>query len=388
LVDQSDYNQLLDLVYESAVEPDLWPQVLGRLAALTGANAGVLIQQDEATGKGQGIRSNVDPAATELYYGYFATRNVLHNTPDPIATLRRWKPCVLTDEDKLPKSSLMSTEYYNDFMRRFDVHSLLMIRIAVLGMDSITLNLMRPANRERFGGEEIALARRLHPHLIRAFDLGQKFAATRALKEDMAESIDRSAHGVFLVDRFGRVDHVNRAGRILTAEPGGLCLVAGRLSAARPDQARRLEALIAVAAAADPDLRRGGSMALTVPARRLPLSLIVIPVRVERRSIFDPGPSAIVCVSDLEAGVKLPQQTLRDLFNLTAAEARVASSLFEGATPRETADSLCISFQTVRVHLTRIFEKTGTRGQTELARLMMRAIGAQLEQDPPALSPR
>ncbi len=69
---------------------------------------------------------------------------------------------------------------------------------------------------------------------------------------------------------------------------------------------------------------------------------------------------------------------LRDLFALTPAEARVAVALFEGATPRETADALGISFNTVHVHLARIFRKTGTGRQSQLMRAMMRAVGSEL----------
>ena len=83
----------------------------------------------------------------------------------------------------------------------------------------------------------------------------------------------------------------------------------------------------------------------------------------------------VVCITDLEAGVNLPEQRLRDLFGLSPAETRVALALFEGLDPRHAAERLGVSFYTVRGHLVRIFDKTGTHGQADLARLMMRTIG-------------
>ncbi|MGI9168817.1 MAG: helix-turn-helix transcriptional regulator, partial [Caulobacteraceae bacterium] len=120
------------------------------------------------------------------------------------------------------------------------------------------------------------------------------------------------------------------------------------------------------------------SMALAAPPRRMPLSVSVTPARREYRSVFGGGPAAIVCVTDLEAQIALPEQRLHDLFGLSRAEARVASALFEGLDPRQAAERLGLSFHTVRGHLMRIFEKTGARGQVELARLMMRANGVGL----------
>ena len=55
----------------------------------------------------------------------------------------------------------------------------------------------------------------------------------------------------------------------------------------------------------------------------------------------------------------------------------MAVALFEGLEPKLAADKLEISVWTVRRHLAEIFAKTQTGGQVELARLMMRTIGAR-----------
>jgi DNA-binding CsgD family transcriptional regulator len=377
-MDQSDYNQFLDLVYDAAVDPELWAPALTRFARLVGANSGVLIKQNEITGEGEGILANVDPTAMNLYYGHFATRNVLQKEEGPYLSARNWRATVVTDEHKMPKSELMQSEYYNDFMRRFEIHSLLILRLAILGMDAVSINMIRPLGSDQFDEAELKLSRALHPHMIRAFGLGQKIAGARILKDDIAGSLDNSPHALFLVDQGGRVRHLNRAAEAMTAQGDGLRLAAGKLTAARPEQARRLEGLIAAAAALDPDLRRGGSMAVPILCRRLPLSVTVAPVRVDRRSIFDGGPSVIVCASDLEAGARLPEHTVRDLFGLTSAEARVALALFEGLTPREAAEQIGVSFHTVRAQIASIYEKTGVSRQSELVRLMMRSVGVSL----------
>ena len=364
----SQYERLLDLVYESGVEPDLWPAVLRALGELAGAQSAVLIQQNEVTGKGHGIRWNSDPAAVEPYYGYFATRNVLHNTPDPESTVRNWRPCVLTDEDKLPKDELLRTEYYNDFMRRFDTHSALMIRVALQGMDTVTINLTRPCRRERYGPEEIAFARRVQPHLIRAFSLGQKVSKVRSLGEDLAAWLDRAPDAFFLLRPDGRIGHRNEAARRLMAKSSALRDVGGRLTSSRADEARRLDRLVAAATSPDPARRTGGAMALARAGRRRLLHLTVAPL------CAGGAGGAVVCVGDLEAGASPREQALRELFGLTAAEARVAVALFEGATLKEAAAAFGVSRHTVHNQLTGIFDKTETTRQSELVRLMARTV--------------
>lgn len=363
--------QFLDLVYETAVQPDQWGAVLGSLGRMIGAPSASMIRQDEATGAGDAVRWNIDPLARTVYYSYFGTRNVLHNTPDPAATIRRWKPAVLTDEDKLPKDSLLRSEYYNDFMRRFDVHSVMMIRIAVAGMDTVTINLNRPRRLEAYNAEELSLARRLQPHLIRAYQLSQKLAGQRRVGEQLADWIERSPHGFVLLDETGAIQHMNNAARSFLAEPEGLRTEAGCLTACRPAIAAELAQLIARAAAADAGVRSAGSLAVSTGRRHLPLSVNVVPLT--------PGANrgVVVCISDLETGANLREQNLRRVFGLTAAESRLALALFDGATPREAADAFGVSRHTVHSQLASIFLKTGAARQSDLIRLMTRAAAPE-----------
>jgi DNA-binding CsgD family transcriptional regulator len=57
----------------------------------------------------------------------------------------------------------------------------------------------------------------------------------------------------------------------------------------------------------------------------------------------------------------------------------MALAIFEGAAPREAAAKLGITANTAKVHLTRVFEKTGVNRQAELVTLMMKAVGLRLE---------
>lgn len=64
---------------------------------------------------------------------------------------------------------------------------------------------------------------------------------------------------------------------------------------------------------------------------------------------------------------------LRDLFDLTPAEARIAPTLASGQSLREAADSGGIKFSTGRSYLERVFEKTGTHRQSQLVALLQSA---------------
>ena len=373
-MDDTNFHQLLDRIYGAAVEPELWPSVLGQLQTVTHSHGAVLIRQDEASGRGEGIRAEPNPDATRLYYGHFATRNVFLDADNARAALRSYRPGVLTDEHKVAKADLLRSEYYNDFLRQFDVHSVLMFRLAVGETDTVVLNLHRTKRRGAYDAADLSFAKALFPHLSRALEVGRKVASARMLTDGLSAAQDRSPHGLFVVDSTGRLKHANVAGRTLLAGGGALRLRGGRLTAAWADRARRLECLIRTAVSDDAGLRSSGSMALASPDHGAALSVTVIPAGGESPSILAPSRSAIVCVTDPDAGLSLSEQTLRDLFGLTPAEIRVAVAVVEGATPREIADRFGVSVNTVQIQLARVFDKTATHRQTDLVRLLMRFV--------------
>jgi DNA-binding CsgD family transcriptional regulator/PAS domain-containing protein len=375
-----DPGGIVDLIYDAALAPELWPRLLERFADMIGGVGAILMWQNQLTGEGVGVTARFDPQVPELFFGHFAARNPLRPSAEHIRKgVRHFVPAVITDESRLSKSDLMRTEFYNDFMRPFDFHSTVSIGLAAEGLDGGTVDVTKPQRRGAFTDSELELCQGLQPHFIRAFNLGRKLAGSHGVGEDLACALDLLPHGVFLLGDDGRLRHANRAAERLMAEARGVTVVGGRLAASTPDATRRLQALIGVAGAPDREHRSGGSMALASSPGRMPLSVTVTPARSTYHSVFHGGPAVIVCVTDLEAQVSLPDQRLHDLFDLSRAEARVALALFDGLDPREAAERLGLSVYTVRGHLIRIFEKTGVHGQVELARLMMRAIGIGAE---------
>ena len=71
----------------------------------------------------------------------------------------------------------------------------------------------------------------------------------------------------------------------------------------------------------------------------------------------------------------IPLGQIMDAYGLTHAEARVALAVSSGNTVLETAQSLSLSPNTIKTHLRRVFAKTATGRQAELAGLIT-AIGS------------
>jgi DNA-binding CsgD family transcriptional regulator len=171
---------------------------------------------------------------------------------------------------------------------------------------------------------------------------------------------------------------MNRAADALLGANDGVTSKCGVLGASSQELTRKLRGLIAMAGARGEE-KQSGWMGIARRRCRLPLSVMVNPVSAERAYDFRNGPMVLVSIADPEATVILPEQKIRDGLGLTRAEARIAMKLLDGLDTRRAADELGVSFYTVRSHLSRIFEKTGTDGQAALVGLLTRVASQPRE---------
>jgi DNA-binding CsgD family transcriptional regulator/PAS domain-containing protein len=366
-----DYEALTALIYDAALDAGLWPRVLEQVSDAVHGGATALLMQNQVTKGGTGLTVRLDPAALRDYYGAFAGNNPLMRRND-IEKLRAASSLsVLTDRSVLPKEEFVRTEFYNEFSRPNGMHSALMIAILARDESAATVNIMRPQGADDFDTQDVQIGEYLRPHLGRAFEISLRLTEAGNRYDALQEFLDRSAHAVFLLDADGRICGANRAANQLLAKNIGLSATSRALKASTAETTRRLDALIASVMREG----RGGSMSLPRKGEGKPLSALIAPVGKAGAALFDVGPRALLCVSDPAATVAPPAQGLRELFNLTQAEARVALELVTGYNTRAIAERLAISPNTVRVHLQRILEKTRTNRQADLVRILLRTTG-------------
>ena len=245
-----DDGNFLDLLYGAAVEPQLWVPALERLADLTGRQFGVAVAAERRRRAGSGVLARLDPDYPTLYMDHFAELNPFSTSPDPRNFVNGWEPMITTDQYWVPKDG---ADGIGILQRLPGPAGRALIRDGPAGGarpghlrdHRQSLGEGRPLQRD-----DMDLRRRLHPHMVRAFELTEKLTAVGLMHDDMATALDHSPFGVFLLDDTGRLQRTNRAAERLLA--GGAFerpwRAAHRLTRGA---ARQLEALIPAAASHD-----------------------------------------------------------------------------------------------------------------------------------------
>ena len=90
--------------------------------------------------------------------------------------------------------------------------------------------------------------------------------------------------------------------------------------------------------------------------------------------LFAPERLAILFVRQLRSDPAPAEENLRRIFQLTAAEARLAANLAGGRSLDDAASALGIGKETARTHLHSVFLKTGTHRQSELVAVLARLM--------------
>jgi DNA-binding CsgD family transcriptional regulator len=207
------------------------------------------------------------------------------------------------------------------------------------------------------------------PHIRRSLQIGENIARSQAETAALADTVDGLGAGLFVVDGTTRILHTNAAARRLLAAEDVLSSHGGRL------------------VACDPQANRSLRLALTAPHGPIdvmpePLPLIapdgtrrvghVRPLKPVARSYGNGPQEALAAVLVYKAGMECPRppDIIARSYNLTPTELRVLLAIVEIGGAPEVAAKLGIAPSTVRTHVGRLFEKTGTKRQAELVRLV------------------
>lgn len=235
-----------------------------------------------------------------------------------------------------------------------------------------TLTVLRELSAPGFDTEEASVCEILVSQLRRGAELSARIGASEIERALYSRVMDRLSVGVVILDETGRVVRCSSAAEAALAARDGIQLQAGKLRAASAREDRDLQAAIRAVLqpceGADRPASRG--LSLSRPSGSRNLGVIVQPVPAGGSGLAASARVAVY-IRDPEASAEVEGELVRQLFDLTPAEAAVARRLTAGLSLEDAASSLDISRNTARAHLRSIFSKSGITRQTELVRLML-----------------
>lgn len=303
---------------------------------------------------------------------------------DPVIAYVRASPTGIAYPDwfAIDQKSFDGSIFSSEFANVFDMRHCMQAFTDRSGEISGFLTCTRPARWEAYSEKDRNLAHAILPHIRHALRVHRHLTKMEFQRGAAFDVLSRLEQGIFLVSADLTIRFVNREGERLLRSSDGLTTVKGRLAAADPADAARLQITVLRAMAGglsvDPSV-----LNISRGDLRRPVLVRVIPFGSDLLQGACGSDSTVFVMAVDPDGPDCGAPNLQAIFDLTPGEERVACLVAEGMSLRGIAGRLAVSLPTVKSHLQHIFQKTGTHRQAGLVALLRRiqSIGADYTSD-------
>jgi DNA-binding CsgD family transcriptional regulator len=355
-------------IYDGSLDPTLWPDVLHKTCDFVGGSMANLFSQDSVNKKANLYYSwGDDPRYTSLYLEKHSQLNPLYPTTSffPAGD-------VFSMTDIISHAEMRKTRFYKEWLKPQGYVDVVACNVEKTTTSSAPLTIVR---HERDGLVDEAARRRvglIAPHLRRAVLIGKVIEVNKVEAAALAESLDRLAAALFLVDPGGRVVHANVAGHAMLAAGAVLRAAGGRMLANDPQADQALQDSFAAAAAGDATVgTKGIAVALKSASGERFLAHVLPLTSGSRRVAGDHyRVAAAMFVHKPALDVPSPLAGLVELYGLSPREISVLLAIVEAGGVPAVAAMLGLTQATVKTYLKSIFQKTGAKRQADLVKLV------------------
>ncbi len=275
------FERILASLYDAMLDDTHWPATSALIDEACGIAGNALMV-------GEGPQDDIRVTFVGLYYRGQRRPDlereyldVYHPINEGIPRLRQLPDGHLVPiKDLYTAEELHTSRAYNEALRRGQYQQGLNVRLAGPGGSPMTWSLADPIASEGWGSSQIAMVRRLTPHIRQFIRVRQALVRAQAGDTTVTALLDNPRIGVLHLDRRGRILAANDSARGLLRHGEGLSDEEGVLQARAPDDQIRLARLVAEALPTSGAVPVSGSMLLGRVSGLPPFVVHVKPVGV------------------------------------------------------------------------------------------------------------
>jgi len=366
--DPERLSAIISDIYDAALDPAMWIDVLGQAARFVGGPAASLVSKDATSKTGQLVfQYGLDQRYVKTYFDKYirldpnTSGQFFAEIGEPVAVA-----------DFMPYDEFIETQFFQEWARP---QALVDAVSSVLEKSVTSAALFLVFRHARDGLVDDEARRRMRlivPHIRRAVLISQAIDLKKAEAATFADTLAGICAGMFLLDATGRIVHVNASGQTMLNMGDIFHVVGGRLVAGESQADRALGDAVAAAATGDAELGIKG-LCLPLTARggkRYVAHLLPLTSGARRRAGRSYAAVAALFVHEATVDMPSPPEAIAKSYTLTPMELRVLLAIVEVGGVPEVAAALGIAESTVKTHLGRLYEKTGTHRQADLVKIV------------------
>jgi DNA-binding CsgD family transcriptional regulator/PAS domain-containing protein len=362
----------VDLIYDAAPDPSLWPDALDAVAKCFD-DVGANLFWRTAQGTFEILASPGLEESGREYQRVWFTQDVraIRASERQLWLLRD----SVTDRHVVTEQEMATHPFYTEFLAKYGLRWVASAGVSPNPSILVAVSVQRSASKPAFSDDELDLLTVLSRHVEKSLRLSVRLLDAELRDVEMQQALSRLGVGVITVEAGCRVRYANAAAERLLVDHG-IRVKHQQLHFENSAAQEELDRTVSnwMEHAADSALRRPIPHLIRASHRERPVTVYILPVIrwSTEPSHFLTRTRAIVLVIDQQPADPLDPSTVRDLLDLTLGEARVAALIGAGISPKEAAERLGVAEATARNTLKRVFSKVGVSRQSELAVLLSR----------------
>jgi|HubBroStandDraft_4_1064222.scaffolds.fasta_scaffold41269_2 DNA-binding CsgD family transcriptional regulator len=356
----------IEAIHGAGLDRGRWPAALAAMANVVGGAAATFEVIDKQTLRPSEIYCHGVPPANEIKY---LDRYAMLNRRLPLAA-RLPLGDVHWDWRMFEEATIRRDPFYMEFLKSLDLCYFVGGIVTTDAREFAGVCVHRTPRQGHVDAAGIAAMERLLPHLQQAFDVARRLKRAGETRHSLERALDWLADGVMLVRADGAVVYANAAMQAVARRGDGIAIKKGLVEFATAEARSRFAAAMAGIARLRERSAKVAAVADFSVARRLdrPAYLVAIrPLPIEHDGAKADA-DAIVFVRDPASRNATALRMLREVLDLTDAEAGVAQALQAGQRLEDYARIRAVSIHTVYAHLRSIKDKTGCHRMGELIR--------------------
>jgi DNA-binding CsgD family transcriptional regulator len=262
------------------------------------------------------------------------------------------------------------SRFYQDFIREFgdDTGRCMGLSLVTPQGAKVQVGFHRAFGSEDFDDIHLANVNDLQGHVARLVDLEFHLASIERTNRSLLETFLALPFAVAIVDDARRVLIASRQAETIFGKNTGIRHVHGKVILDHPSDRARFDNLLQSALSRTGSC--GGAMRTAQDDGGDSHQLIVMPFE------NDGATAALVCIVNAQTNVKGAGGYLRQMFDLTTAEAEVALLLADGLGVQAIGEMRGVSENTVKTLVQRVYRKCDTNRATHIARIVSRLPSA------------
>jgi DNA-binding CsgD family transcriptional regulator len=366
-----ELSRVIGDIYDASLDPALWPTAIESICGYIGAASASLHSQDSFSRATDALFWWGDASSAPYYFKTYLEKYgkinpifpgvIFFDVEQPVAV-----PDVISCEE------FVQTRFFREWLAPQKLMDGLFSNLEKGATSCALFTAMRHAAQGQVDDRMRRRFELITPHVRRSMLIGKVIDLHRVEAAALADSLDELASGMVIVDSTGRIIHANISAHRMIAEAKVLRATNGRIAAINLQGTRSLLNVFTAAQTGDVAVGKNG-IAIPLAARtgeRYVAHVLPLTSGARRKAGVSYSATAAMFIRKAALDLPSPPEAVATQFKLTPAEVRVLFAIVEIGGVPEVAPVLGISEQTVKSHLHRIYEKTATKRQADLVKLI------------------